>query len=126
MKNKIMYIELKTGYDNNGPAGIGNVKFSKTGRTVYFNNKCFIKARGIKGNYIDFESGEEYWISGIKKNGADRHWAGSGKIQIDRKVVNRYLEIISKTDLDMKKFETADLIDSFSIEKINKLHNRKD
>jgi hypothetical protein len=31
-----MYIELKTGYQDNGPAWIGRVKFSKTGQTIYF------------------------------------------------------------------------------------------
>ncbi|MGE5796693.1 MAG: mannose-1-phosphate guanylyltransferase [Ignavibacteria bacterium] len=125
MKDKILFLELKTGFEDNGPAWIGKVKFSKTGLTVYFNNKGFIKARGIKGNYIDIESGEEYWISGIKKNGNDPHWAGTVKIQIDRKVVNDYLKITGKTDLDFKKFELTDISDSFPIERINNLQNRK-
>lgn len=40
MKSKIMYIELKTGYSDNGPAWIGMVEFSKSGKTVYFDNKA--------------------------------------------------------------------------------------
>ena len=75
----IKYIELKTGYADNGPAWIGNVKESKTGKTIYFNNHAFQKCQGIQGNYYDIETGEEYWISGVKRNGQDRHWAGSGK-----------------------------------------------
>jgi len=42
MKTEIRYIELKTGNDN-GPAWIGKVKLSKTGRTIYFNDKAFRK-----------------------------------------------------------------------------------
>ena len=34
----IKYIELKTGYNDDGPAWIGNVKESKSGKTVYFND----------------------------------------------------------------------------------------
>jgi len=36
----ILYIELKTGYSDNGPAWIGRVRYSKSGRTIYFNNNC--------------------------------------------------------------------------------------
>ena len=34
----IRYIELKAGYNDNGPAWIGNVKESKSGKTIYFND----------------------------------------------------------------------------------------
>ncbi|WP_052123445.1 hypothetical protein [Flavobacterium beibuense] len=62
MKPQIKYIELKSGYSDNGPAWIGLVTFSKTGRTVYFNGKAFksLKAKGISGNHYDLETGEEY------------------------------------------------------------------
>ena len=46
----IKYIELKTGYADNGPAWIGNVKESKTGKTIYFNNQPELMA--IKVRYI--------------------------------------------------------------------------
>ena len=69
-----MYIERKMGSDT-GPARIGRVSFSKTGRTLYYGGKSFQSQRGsgIYGNYVDVETGEEYWISGCKKDGADRH-----------------------------------------------------
>ena len=71
MKPQIKYIELKSGYSDDGPAWIGLVTFSKTGRTVYFNGKAFksLKPKGISGNHYDLETGEEYWISGVKKTG---------------------------------------------------------
>jgi len=32
-----------------------------------------IGGRGIRGNFIDEETREEYWISGIKKRGSNHH-----------------------------------------------------
>ena len=47
----LMYIELKTGYCDNGPAWIGRVQKSRAGRTVYFNGKAFKRdGRGSGGN----------------------------------------------------------------------------
>ena len=62
-----MYIELKTGYSDDGPAWIGYVKTSKTRKTIYFNDHAFQKSIGSYSNYIDIENGDEYWISGLKK-----------------------------------------------------------
>ena len=41
MINNLMYIELKTGYSDDGPAWIGYVKTSKSKKTIYFNNHAF-------------------------------------------------------------------------------------
>ena len=56
----IKYIELKTGYNDDGPAWIGNVKESKSGKTVYFNDHAFQQCSsrgvtGIGGNYYDID-----------------------------------------------------------------------
>ncbi|MBR1700451.1 MAG: mannose-1-phosphate guanylyltransferase [Lachnospiraceae bacterium] len=120
----IRYIELKTGYCDNGPAWIGNVKESKSGKTIYFNDHAFQKYHGISGNYIDVESGEEYWISCVKKNGEDRHWAGNGKITIDRKVVDAYLAIVQADKLDDARYIAADIEDVFPVERISALLNQ--
>jgi hypothetical protein len=125
MKDRIMYVELKSGFSDDGPAWIGKVKFSKSGQTVYFNDKGFKKISGISGNYMDIETGDEYWISGVKQNGEDRHWAGTGKIQIDRKVIDEYLVIIKQKNIDLKKLEVVDIVDSFPVERINQLENLK-
>lgn len=121
----IKYIELKTGYCDDGPAWIGNVKESKTGKTIYFNNHAFQKCQGIQGNYYDVESGEEYWISGVKRNGQDRHWAGSGKVMIDRKCIGEYLSIVNWPSLPNSDFIIVDIEDSFPVERINQLLNEK-
>jgi hypothetical protein len=112
MRPELKYIELKSGFVDNGPAWIGMAEFSKSGRTVYFNGKALknSNAQGIAGNYYDIENGDEYWISGIKKNGTDRHWAGGGKIMIDRNVVEEYLSLVDFNMLDKTRFEVTDII----------------
>ncbi len=107
MKTQLKYIELKSGYSDDGPAWIGIVEFSKSGKTVYFNGHAF-KGNG-HGYARDIETRELYWISGIKKDGLDRHWAGNGKIMIDRESVNEYLKITGSSNLDLKKFELVDI-----------------
>lgn len=102
MKPSILYVELKQGHS--GPAWIGYAHFSKTGNTVYFDDKVLKKGQGISGNHFDVETGEEYWISGVKKNGQDRHWAGGGKIYIDNFVIEDYLKIINAAELPKGKF----------------------
>ena len=95
--SRIMYVELKSGYGDNGPARIGRVTFSKTGRTVYYRGRRLqrLKGHGIQGNYFDLDTGEEYWVSGIKKNQQDRHWAGAGPVQIDDDVREEYLQLVA-------------------------------
>lgn len=94
MKNRLIYVELKSGGADYGLAWIGIAGASKTGATVYLNGKAFksLKGSGIGANYFDIETGEEYWVSGIKKNNQDRHWAGGGDILIDHAAIKSYLE----------------------------------
>ena len=78
----LRYIGRKSGHTDNGPAWIGYVIPSKSSRTLYFNGRALMKLKGqrcgeLGGNYVDMEKGES--VSGVKKNGEDRHWAGSGK-----------------------------------------------
>ena len=107
MKPQLTYIELKSGYSDNGPAWIGIVEFSKTGQTVYFDGKALkkLKIPSSNANHYDIETGDEYWVSGVKKNGTDRHWAGYGKIMVDENAVDEYLHYTSKKELDFTKFE---------------------
>ena len=121
----IKYIELKTGYCDNGPAWIGNVKESKSGKTVYFNDHAFQRCQGTQGNYYDVESGEEYWISGVKQNGQDRHWAGRGKVIIDKKCVAQYLSILGMDALPESSFIVEEIADSFPVERIHRLLNAR-
>lgn len=89
---RVMYIEQKSGQGDRGPARIGRVSFSKSGQTLYYGDLEFqsCKGRGIGANYYEVGSKEEYWISGPKKNGQDRHWAGGGTVEIDPDVADEY------------------------------------
>jgi len=88
----MMYVELKSGHGDNGPAWIGRVAFSKSGRSIFYRNRELrrLKGRGISGNYFDVDTGEEFWVSGVKKRGTNRHSAGSGAVQIDDDVRAEY------------------------------------
>jgi hypothetical protein len=83
-----MYIESKAD-DVSGPARIGRVTFSKSGRSYNYKGRTFRKIKsGSKANCFDPETGEEYWISGCKKNGQDRLY--SGTVEIDDDVREEY------------------------------------
>ena len=101
MKRDLIYVEIKSGHGHDGPAWIGFAGSSKSGATIYFDGKSFkgIKGTGISANFYETISGDEYWISGIKKNGQDRHWAGSGKIEIDEASIAPYLAVMGLSKL---------------------------
>lgn len=125
MRSQLLYLELKTGHQDDGPAWIGRPSLSKTGQTVYFNGRALrrIAGGGVKGNYRDVESGEELWVSGVKKDGADRHWAGSGKIKIDARVVDEYLVAVDRRRLDLSRFEVCRDVVETDIGKFHDMEN---
>lgn len=85
-----MYIENKSA-SLNGDARIGRVSFSRTMRTMYYAGKEFLKVKnGFKHNCIDVETGEEYWISGCHKDGADRLYSSNKPTFIDEDVCEEY------------------------------------
>ncbi len=126
MINALMYIELKTGYSDDGPAWIGYVKTSKSKKTIYFNDHAFQKNTGHYANYIDIENGDEYWISGLKKKESNRHPAGRGKIMIDRRAVPEYLSLIGEKELPLHLFTIVDIEDRFPIERVNRYLNERE
>ena len=91
MKSRIMYIEDKSG-GLVGPARIGRVTFSKTGRSIYYRGRTFesLKGRGFKANYYDLQTGEHFWISGPKCNSGDALYGGGMPIEIDDDVREEY------------------------------------
>jgi len=124
----LRYIELKSGFSDNGPAWIGYVSQSKTGRTLYFNGRGLMKLKGQRrgesgGNYVDMETGESFWISGVKKNGEHRHWAGSGKILIEAAAIPEYLDTIGAERLDESQCEVTNTIRETDIERLSRLAN---
>lgn len=96
-RERIMYIELKSGHGDSGPAWIDKVRLSKSGRSVHFQGRELLNigGSGIEGgNHVDVETREEFWVSGVKKNGQDRHWAGSGPVEINPAIRDEYRKLI--------------------------------
>ena len=90
-KTRIMYIESKA-EGLTGSSRIGRVTFSKTGATIYYRGKEFqsLKGRGFKANYFDVANGEQYWISGPRKDGQDALYATNIQSEIDEDVREEY------------------------------------
>jgi hypothetical protein len=116
----------KTGYNDNGPAWIGRVQVSRSGHTAYFNGKAFKRrAGGASGNHFDVETGDNYRISGVKKDGRDRHWAGSGKITIEASAVDEHLERSGRKRLDPSRFVVSSAISPTDPAKFHDLENER-
>ena len=96
---RVMYVENKDGVIDGIAARIGWVEFSKSGKTVYYRGRVLRRAvgGGIRGNHFDDETGEEYWISGIKKRGSNTHWAESTSVEVDNDALEE-LDRIKKSD----------------------------
>jgi hypothetical protein len=98
---RIMYVENKSAQPAGqrgvqGPARIGRVTYSKTLRTVYYRGKSLLRVKGgYKWNHLDCETGNEYWISGPKRNGADGIY-GPRPTPIDEDVREEYWITIRK------------------------------
>lgn len=95
---RVMYVENKNGSIDGIDARIGWVTFSKSGRSVYYRGKTLKRAKGggISGNHFDEETGEEYWVSGIRKRGSNAHWAESASIVVDDDAKEEYESIINE------------------------------
>lgn len=75
------------------------------------------------GNYIDMETGDSFWVSGVKKNGQDRHWAGSGRVLVEAAALAEYLETIKAKTLDASRCEVTDSIRQTDIKRLSQLAN---
>ncbi|MES9902027.1 MAG: hypothetical protein ABW168_05005 [Sedimenticola sp.] len=82
---RIMYIERKGNDGLVGAARIGRAQFSRSGKSVHYNGQTFQtkSGSGFKSNYFDVETGEDYWISGCKKNGEDALYSTEAIIDED-------------------------------------------
>ena len=96
MRRRIMYVENKHGLIDGVQGRIGWVSFSKTAQTVYYRGRTLQKGGGVSGNFFDVESGEEYWVSGVKRRGSNAHPAEQGvRIEVDPDASDEYRAIRS-------------------------------
>lgn len=126
MKRKLLYIELKSGRHDCGPAWIGFATLSKSGRTVYFNGRALkrLGGQGISGNHYCLETRDEYWVSGPKKNGRDRHSAGGGSILISADAVSEYLALRGLSTLDPKQYRITTEVRPTDVSRFTDMENQ--
>lgn len=86
-----MYIENKSS-GLSGSARIGRVRLSKTGRTLYYGGLELrnLDGAGYKSNHVDLATGHHYWVSGPRKDGADRLYGERLPVEIDEDVRTEY------------------------------------
>jgi len=95
-QRRVMYVENKDGDIDGVPGRIGWVTFSRSGLTVYYRGRTLVRARGVRGNHLDTETREEYWVSGVKKNGRDAHYAVAIKVAVDDDARAEYERILGE------------------------------
>jgi hypothetical protein len=95
--SRIMYLECKAG-GLIGDARIGRVTFSRTRGTIYYGGQTFksLKGAGFKSNYCCVETGQNYWISGPRRDGQDRLYGERLPVLIDADVRDEYWEKIRR------------------------------
>lgn len=104
MAERIMYVQLKTGYNTDrGPAWIARLRFSKSWRTAYFRGQTLSRVTGyahanFDSNFFDIETGDEYWISGPKRDRTDGRYS-SAKPLVDADVLEEYRAFLSGAPL---------------------------
>lgn len=98
LSQRLMYVENKNGSIDGADARIGWVTFSKSGRTVYYRGRELLRMKGggVRGNYFDCETREEYWVSGVKRRGSNVHPHERVAVLVDPDAADAYAELIGQ------------------------------
>jgi hypothetical protein len=76
MPDRVVFVQLKTGYETDrGPCWICRAHFTKTWQSVQFHGRTLRRQQGVRGNFVDVESGEEWWVSGPKRDQTDARYS---------------------------------------------------
>ena len=85
---RIMYVECKVG-GLEGVGRIGWVTLSKSRQSYWYQGRELGKTKGgYKYNCVDAETGDECWVSGPRKDGADKLYGGVVQIDDDAEPVH--------------------------------------
>lgn len=89
-----MYVQLKTGYNTDrGPAWITRLRFSRSWRTAHFRGRTLERVTGLAANFdanfYDIDNGEEFWISGPKRDRTDARYSRQ-QPEVDQDVLAEY------------------------------------
>lgn len=72
-----MFVQLKTGCNTDqGPCWICRVRFSKSWQTAYFHGLNLRRQQGVRDNFVDTATGDDWWISGPKRDLTDARYSG--------------------------------------------------
>lgn len=84
-----MWVEYKR-EELAGPVRIGSVEVKDRGRRLEYDGKSFrsLRGRGFKTNYYEMQTGEQYWITGCRKDG--RNALYSTTVEIDEDAREEY------------------------------------
>jgi hypothetical protein len=98
LSRRLMYVENKNGDIDRVTARIGWVEFSKTGKTIYYRGRelASIGGSGVRGNFLDVASRDEYWVTGVKRRGSNTHWAEKVSVEIDADAVDAFRALRSE------------------------------
>ena len=95
MPERIIYLQLKTGYNTDrGPAWIARVRCTRTWRTAKVHGRTLARVTGTAGanfdsNFYDVETGEEFWMSGPKRDRTDGRYSNQ-RPQVDEDARDAY------------------------------------
>ncbi|HIG27552.1 MAG TPA: hypothetical protein EYQ50_07025 [Verrucomicrobiales bacterium] len=122
MKTEIRYIERKTDSSDRGLAWIARVGFSQSRRTIYFNDMALKATKGglVGGNHLDPKTGDVYWITGVKKQEWNRHWAGGGNIMIERTLHDWYVDFVNFNEMGF-----LEIIEDLPIPEVDQFHREE-
>ncbi|WP_410586816.1 hypothetical protein [Amycolatopsis sp. lyj-23] len=96
MPRRIMYLQLKTGHDTDrGPSWIAWVRFTRTWRTAYVHGRTLRRWPGLyDANFVDVETGEEFWLSGPKRDRTDGRY-GNAQPVVEGDAAARYAAFLA-------------------------------
>jgi hypothetical protein len=84
MPDRVVFVQLKTGYPTDqGPCWICRARFTKTWQSVQFHGRTLRRQQTVYGNFVDVESGEEWWVSGPKRDRTDARYSGQQPVVDD-------------------------------------------
>ncbi len=94
-----MFVQLKTGHDTDrGPCWISRVHFSKSWQSVDWHGLMLRREQGVQCNFVNVESGDEWWISGPKRDKTDVPYSGRQPI-VEADVRAEYVAFLADAPL---------------------------
>ena len=78
-RSRLMYVEPKGAVSDEPGPSIGFVQLSKSGRTVHYRGRRLRRAAGggNGANYDDLDTGERFWLCGVRNDGEEWAWEGT-------------------------------------------------